>query len=824
MRFRVLGEFHKHRGIYLWFLFAWCSMAGTNVLNIWASAAASQPSPATDSAASRLLGNGSSNDTAQPAILWEAFAARRRSVSRQLRVGDDIASSPFAPFPAGWDSNLSNTVTTWKQHCQTYFTQMRVCSCCGVTELGAKTSTICGKLRPRDQPIVPHDLLMQAAETPLPMSDTPDACTLEQALFPYLFVFAQGAWDGGMNLCNYLRMRMSQLFSPFTLCKNYLLLMYHVRQTHRLVTDCAEATLQRYITKYKRDHPDATEQQVMSNTLKHAVSHTVPGSPAYFRNKLKDLLAMVYAWGLPGFFLTLTADEHSDLRWSEIKDLEEMLHRFNESYTYGDAPVECAALFMRRLDDFMKLHIVGKQGGLLGTVKHYVIRFELYKLVTQKQTHVCRDTMCCANSPTCKYGFPYDPQPSHSPVFDSAHNRFLYHRLRYQDRNVSSYHPNVLLLWGAHMNLQRITQSAWSFYVLKYSMKCEPSGCLQLQPTALSMLGLDNLQPAQLATASALLMTKPVSPAEAALMCLQHSVVQASSTVQYINYAPPDLRRRAMLRHGQLAAHPIDKYCARPTSLESHTFSSFYLTRPTPEHAYLVPLPSIVTQGALHAAMPHPPSTDIEFGQSELPDSDMASPDQLLASLARDLRRNPPPPAPGRTFKFSPKQLKALRMGRATPEEMAACRSQDDTSRLFDTLDLRRRHFKAAHDGEDRANGTQIMLLTKWGELYDEEDMTYKEANRIMTGHLPGIRWFEVTTLMEDHGVSIDTIYSLKDLTRDQGEALVKRFTDRKRTASQIEGSSNDSNMASSSQTSTATAVAAATPKTGRGAKANKQN
>ncbi|KAL0022698.1 hypothetical protein WJX77_003008 [Trebouxia sp. C0004] len=466
MRFRVLGEFHKHRGIYL-------CMAGTNVLNIWASAAASQPSPATDSAASRLLGNGSSNDTAQPAILWEAFAARRRSVSRQLRVGDDIASSPFAPFPAGWDSNLSNTVTTWKQHCQTYFTQMRVCSCCGVTELG---------------------------------------------------------------------------------------------------------------------------------------------------------------------------DEHSDLRWSEIKDLEEMLHRFNESYTYGDAPVECAALFMRRLDDFMKLHIVGKQGGLLGTVKHYVIRFEGKRY--------------------SKSTFP--------------------------------------LMLAYTLTVHKSQGATLDFAIVDLS----DCFCPGLSYVAISRV-----------------------------------------------------RHRGCLR---------------------------LMHRPTPEHAYLVPLPSIVTQGALHAAMPHPPSTDIEFGQSELPDSDMASPDQLLASLARDLRRNPPPPAPGRTFKFSPKQLKALRMGRATPEEMAACRSQDDTSRLFDTLDLRRRHFKAAHDGEDRANGTQIMLLTKWGELYDEEDMTYKEANRIMTGHLPGIRWFEVTTLMEDHGVSIDTIYSLKDLTRDQGEALVKRFTDRKRTASQV--------------------------------------
>ncbi|DBA94832.1 TPA: hypothetical protein ACH3X1_002373 [Trebouxia sp. C0004] len=54
--------------------------------------------------------------------------------------------------------------------------------------------------------------------------------------------------------------------------------------------------------------------------------------------------------------------------------------------------------------------------------------------------------------------------------------------------------------------------------------------------------------------------------------------------------------------------------------------------------------------------------------------------------------------------------------------------------------------------------------------------MTYKEANTIMTKNLLGIRCFEVTTLMEDHGVSLDTMCSLRDLTRDQGEALVKRF------------------------------------------------
>lgn len=77
-------------------------------------------------------------------------------------------------------------------------------------------------------------------------------------------------------------------------------------------------------------------------------------------------------------------------------------------------------------------------------------------------------------------------------------------------------------------------------------------------------------------------------------------------------------------------------------------------------------------------------------------------------------------------------------------------------------------------------------MLDKWGELYDEQDITYKEANTIMSGHLPGIKTYEVTQLMEDHEVSLDTIYSLRDLTRDQGEALVKRFNTSKRSASQV--------------------------------------
>ena len=41
--------------------------------------------------------------------------------------------------------------------------------------------------------------------------------------------------------------------------------------------------------------------------------------------------------------------------------------------------------------------------------------------------------------------------------------------MRHQACNDSPYHLAMLLLWGAHMNLQQVTQSAWSSYVLTES-------------------------------------------------------------------------------------------------------------------------------------------------------------------------------------------------------------------------------------------------------------------------------------------------------------------------------------------------------------------
>jgi hypothetical protein len=55
-------------------------------------------------------------------------------------------------------------------------------------------------------------------------------------------------------------------------------------------------------------------------------------------------------------------------------------------------------------------------------------------------------------------------------------NKWEYYRPQYEDRNVVPYHSTLLLLWGAHLNILRITFSYWFFYLLKYVMKCEPHG------------------------------------------------------------------------------------------------------------------------------------------------------------------------------------------------------------------------------------------------------------------------------------------------------------------------------------------------------------
>jgi ATP-dependent DNA helicase PIF1 len=63
----------------------------------------------------------------------------------------------------------------------------------------------------------------------------------------------------------------------------------------------------------------------IKDALRHVAKYKVPddvtGSPSWHRKQFNDLLAMVRKFGMPSFFLTLTAADKapSGLQWQEVR-------------------------------------------------------------------------------------------------------------------------------------------------------------------------------------------------------------------------------------------------------------------------------------------------------------------------------------------------------------------------------------------------------------------------------------------------------------------------------------------------------------------------
>ena len=72
-------------------------------------------------------------------------------------------------------------------------------------------------------------------------SDNRDNClfSIEAALYPMLFPTGVGAKLKDYKLSEYLEYRVTQFFSPFTLYKNHLPMMYAARRTQQVLDkDC----------------------------------------------------------------------------------------------------------------------------------------------------------------------------------------------------------------------------------------------------------------------------------------------------------------------------------------------------------------------------------------------------------------------------------------------------------------------------------------------------------------------------------------------------------------------------------------------------------
>jgi hypothetical protein len=200
--------------------------------------------------------------------------------------------------------------------------------------------------------------------------------TLEYALFPFLFPYGHRWYDGNCTFNEYMKYRMSSLFTPFTLYKPYLLYMYNLMQSLQLLQETSHTCLDNDIKRAKQKHPHMSESDIIRHITKYNLPASLQGTPRWHKAQLQDLLAMVEKCGMPHLFLTLTANEISSLRWQEVIDIETIVKRLENSFTWKDCPVECATLFHTRVTKFMNEIILSKTGAL-GRVKDYLIRYEL---------------------------------------------------------------------------------------------------------------------------------------------------------------------------------------------------------------------------------------------------------------------------------------------------------------------------------------------------------------------------------------------------------------------------------------------------------------
>lgn len=319
----------------------------------------------------------------------------------------------------------------------------------------------------------------------------------------------------------------------------------------------------------------------------------------------------------------------SSTKWEDIRDLEDILNNFSSDMDWTKAPVECAQHFHERLQRFIAFLVESKT---LGQIQHYWVRLEvqnrnslhahimlwvnpddvprvrdsivayvpaeyntstsewiyptephlnkLAKLVVQKQLHTCRQQGCCRDG-HCKYGFPFDTQPELHTVFDQDKGKYYYHRPRSIDRNVVPYHPDLLLLWGAHMNLQCVVSASWTLYLLKYALKCEPNGQLNLAVETMRTMGFTGTQEDLLRAANAMISSRPVSTTEAACYLARIPIVSydPGCNVDYVDSLPPAQRTFLIInKRLEQITHPVEQYIGRPFSQECDelTFTQYH--------------------------------------------------------------------------------------------------------------------------------------------------------------------------------------------------------------------------------------------------------
>jgi hypothetical protein len=196
----------------------------------------------------------------------------------------------------------------------------------------------------------------------------------------------------------------------------------------------------------------------------------------------------------------------------------------------------------------------------------------IHDTINAKQRHVCSEHTCKKTS-TCDRGFPVDLHPWPTPTQDPISKKWKYARFHPCDADIVPYHRATLVLWGAHHNLQLVSNELFSWYLLKYQLKGDCIGDIDTTVHPVTRSCYPELSPQELQLAQAVGSSRLVSPCEVACV-LAGIPLTRIPVVRTVDGYPPSASRPRSNFKAYLSA--MDVYLDRPVALDHLTFVAFH--------------------------------------------------------------------------------------------------------------------------------------------------------------------------------------------------------------------------------------------------------
>ena len=359
---------------------------------------------------------------------------------------------------------------------------------------------------------------------------------LEKA-FPNLFPYGEGGWYYKclLGLSQFTKIRLLDPRGYFAKDSNFPFFMFDYMTKIRLRAYNSEKVVAsgKLEENLSAGKVTAADKPLSDPYASYGteVPRVVPGSKQYWKSFGYDLVAMIEQLGIPDFFVTLSPNDNwphiqSTIKkgWgasADPKEFEDLSCRPENEESVGFNPLESVLGAEKRFSAMIDI-ILDKKCGPLGTVIDYAVKKEYQKrgglhwhilfwvepgttpddvisaelprssditnvqaqyarrMVQRYQVHCeCYPERCFKGYAgkiltKCKYGFPFKV-PQVTEELDEDGIRYLYtHRCK-EDQLIVPYNLEILLFWGASMNIQHVARHGFEMYLAKYISKPESS-------------------------------------------------------------------------------------------------------------------------------------------------------------------------------------------------------------------------------------------------------------------------------------------------------------------------------------------------------------